>query len=124
MILPRRSLLRGISALLAAPAIVRIASIMPVRVAQTNIIANVVPVATPMGPGWDGLSIEEIISIVSQNPDETMFRNVAANAARFKQYTGFDQLSVAGEYEFRGKTIQDQYNDDWRAGHLMPRRTT
>lgn len=85
----RRSFLRGMLGLLAAPAIVRVASLMPVSVQPLNIITNVEPIAT----GWDGLSLKEIVEIVIRDGGEALRRNVEANNALMRRLNGqYDNL--------------------------------
>lgn len=54
LILPRRRFLTGLATLFAAPAIVRAASLMPVK-AERNIVLDA------MGREWEGFAVEEHI---------------------------------------------------------------
>lgn len=62
LVLPRRRFLAGMAALFAAPAIVRVASLMPVRAISgewgSDMVYSVAPI--DIGPGWPRTALSMI----------------------------------------------------------------
>lgn len=66
MILPRRSFLAGLGSLLAAPAIVRAESLMPVKAIEvikpeTGRLFRIVQTVTTLSQHWSEITVQEVL---------------------------------------------------------------